>query len=91
MYTVETNRPLGTRLKEHNYNLRLGHGEKSKLAACAIEEGHRIVCDTTHIVQIEPNSNYRKYREAARMLHTHNPISQPNVDIPFIWFPVIKK
>ena len=38
----ETSRPLGTRLREHEYNLRQGNVEKSKLAAHAIEEGHRI-------------------------------------------------
>jgi hypothetical protein len=62
-------------LNKHKHNLGLGNVEKCKLAAHAIEEGHRIVWDKTDIVQTEPNSNYRKHKEAAYVLYTNNPIS----------------
>jgi hypothetical protein len=42
-YNGETITPLGTRLKGHKYNLRLGNVEKPKVDTHAIEEGHRIV------------------------------------------------
>ena len=71
--------------------MKLGNVEKSKLAARAFEEGHIIEWDETAIVQIEPDSNYRKYKDAANMLCTNNPVSQPSVDISSIYFPVIKK
>jgi hypothetical protein len=61
--TGETSRPPGTRLKEHKYNLRLEHVEKSKLTAHTIEEGHRIVWDkqTLHkLNQIVITENTRK-------------------------------
>jgi hypothetical protein len=50
----------------HKENLRLG-AAKSKPDAHAVE-GHRIVWDKTDILQIEPNNNYRKWKEAAYLL-----------------------
>jgi hypothetical protein len=58
-YAGETSRPLGTGLKEHKYNLRLGVVEKSKLAAHAVEEDHRNDWDKTDI-RIKQNNSCRK-------------------------------
>jgi hypothetical protein len=71
--------------------LRLGNVGKCKLAAHAIEEDHRIDRHKTDIVQIEPNDSYRKYKAAAYMLCTNNPISPQSVDISSIWFSIKKK
>jgi hypothetical protein len=62
--------------------------EKSKLAQQAYEEGHRICWKEAKVLQIEPNTTYRKYKEAAHMSLLDDSISQPSLDIP-IWTPVI--
>jgi hypothetical protein len=41
------------------------------------------------ILQIEPNTTYRKYKESADMSLLDQPISQPSLDISSIWTPVI--
>jgi hypothetical protein len=55
-YIGETNRPLEARIKEHKYNLRQGLLEKSKLPQYACEEGRRICCTESKVMQIEPNT-----------------------------------
>jgi hypothetical protein len=67
-YIWETSRPLGTKLKEDKYNLRLGIVGKSKLAAHAIEEIQRTDWDKTYIVQTEASS-YRKYKGATYVMY----------------------
>jgi hypothetical protein len=56
-YTGETGRTLGVRIREHKYNLRQGHFDKSKF-----EEGQKF--DWTHacIFCFESNAIYRKYK-----------------------------
>jgi hypothetical protein len=63
--------------------------EKSKLAQHAYEEGHRIRWKEAKILQTEPNTTYRKYKEAAHMSLLDHPISQPSLDISPIWTSVI--
>jgi hypothetical protein len=41
------------------------------------------------MLQIEPNTTYRKYKETAHMSLLDHPISQPSLDISPIWTPVI--
>jgi hypothetical protein len=41
------------------------------------------------ILQSEPNTTYRKYKEAVHMLCTNYLVSQPSLDISTIWFPLI--
>jgi hypothetical protein len=41
------------------------------------------------VLQIEPNTTYRKYKESAHMSLTDHPTSQPSLDISPIWTPVI--
>jgi len=40
-YIGETGRTLGVRIREHKYNLRQWHFDKSKLASHAFEEGQK--------------------------------------------------
>jgi hypothetical protein len=75
MYIGEIGRPLAVRLEDHKYNLKEGLCDKSKLAAHAFEEGHRIARDRTEILQIECNPVFRKYKETAHMICSSNPIS----------------
>jgi hypothetical protein len=63
--------------------------EKSKLAQHSYEEEHRICWNEAKVLQIEPNTIYRKYKESAHMSLLEHPISQPSVDISPVWTPVI--
>jgi hypothetical protein len=40
------------------------------------------------VLQIEPNTTYRKYKESAHVSLVADPISQPSLDIPPIWTPI---
>jgi hypothetical protein len=83
-YITETSRPLEVRIKEHKYNLIQGLLEKWKLAQHAYEEGHKICWNGAKVLQIEPNTTYRKYKVSAHMsllgLLGH-PISQSSLNI----------
>jgi hypothetical protein len=85
----ETIRPLEVRMKEHKYSLTQSLLEKSKLAQHAYEEGHKICWTKARVLQINPNTRYRKYKESAHMCLLDHPISQPSLDISPIWTPVI--
>jgi hypothetical protein len=74
-YIGETRRPLEVRIKEHKYNLTQGLLEKSKLAQHAYEEGHKICWNKARVLQIEPNTTCRKYKESAHVLLLDHPIS----------------
>jgi hypothetical protein len=69
------------RLREHRHNLKEGLLEKSKLAQHAYKEGRKVGWDKARILDIESHSKYRKYKEAAHMACSINPISQPSLDI----------
>jgi predicted GIY-YIG superfamily endonuclease len=89
-YIGETGRPLAVRLRVHRHNLKDGLLEKSKLAQHAYEEGHRVGWDEAKILDIESNVRYRrKYKEAAHMACSANPINQPSLDFSPIWIPII--
>jgi hypothetical protein len=62
----ETSRPE-VRIKEPNYNLTQGLLKKAKLAQRAYEEGHKICWKEAKVVQVEPNTIYRKYKESAHV------------------------
>jgi hypothetical protein len=47
----------------------------------AYEEGHKMRWDEAKVLQIEPNTTNRKYKESAHMSLLDHPISQPSVDI----------
>jgi hypothetical protein len=74
-YTGETGRPLVVRLREHRHSLKQGLLKNSKLAKHAYEEGHKVGWDKTRILDIGSHSKYRKFKEAAQMACSINPIS----------------
>jgi hypothetical protein len=82
-------RNMQTFRRVHKYNLTQGLLEKSKLAQHAYEEGHKICWNKAKVLQIEPNTTYRKYEESAHMSLLDHRISQPSLDISPIWAPVI--
>jgi hypothetical protein len=43
------------------------------------------------VLLTEPNTIYRKYKEAAHMALLANAISQPSLDLSPIWIPVISE
>jgi hypothetical protein len=49
----------------------------------------RICRRESKVLQIEPNTTYRKYKESAHMSLVDHPISQPSLDISPIWAPFI--
>jgi hypothetical protein len=88
-YIGETSRPLEVRIKEHKYNLTQGLLEKSKLAQHAYDEGHKICWNEARVLQIETNTQFRKYKDSAHISLLDYPSSQPSLDISPIWTPVI--
>jgi hypothetical protein len=72
----------------HKYNLTQGLLAKSELAQ-HVYEGHEICWKEAKVLQIEPNTTYRKYKESAYMSLIDHLISQPSLDISPIWTPII--
>jgi hypothetical protein len=63
--------------------------EKTKLAQHAYEENHKVDWDRARILVIKRNSKLRKYKESPHMAYVGNSISQPSLDFPPIWIPLI--
>jgi hypothetical protein len=80
-YFGETSRLLDVLIKKHRYNLSHCLLEKSKLAQHAYEEGHKICWNEAKVLQVKPNTTYRKYKESAHMYLIDQAISQPSSDI----------
>jgi hypothetical protein len=55
----------------------------------AYEEGHKICWKEVNVLQIKPNTTYRKYKESVHMSLIDHPLSQPILDISPIWTPII--
>jgi hypothetical protein len=55
----------------------------------AYEEGQKICWIEARVLQIEPNTTCRKYKESVHMSLVAHPISQPSSDMSPIWNPVI--
>jgi hypothetical protein len=53
------------------------------------EEGHKTCWKEAEVLQIEPNTTHRKYKESAHMSLVDHPISQPSLDISPIWTPLM--
>jgi hypothetical protein len=60
--------------------------KNSKLAQHA---GHKICWKEAKVLQIEPRTAYRKYKESAHMSQAAHPISQPSLDISPFWTSII--
>jgi hypothetical protein len=62
---------------------------KSKLAQCAYKKDHKMHGKEVKVLQIAPNSTYRKCKEASHMVLADHPFRQPSLFISPIWTPVI--
>jgi len=89
-YSGETIRSLGVRIKEHTYNIMQGYFERPNWLHI---EYHQIDWNQTDVLMLEPNTIYRKYKDATYMLCMDNPISQSSVatSIKSMWLPTLKK
>jgi hypothetical protein len=76
-YIRETSRPLEVCIKEHKYNLTKSLLEKPKIAQHAYEEGHKVYWNEANVLQIEPNTTYRKYKKSANMSLINHPSVNP--------------
>jgi hypothetical protein len=88
-YIRETSRTLEVCIKEHRYNLTQGLLEQSKLAQHTYEEAHKICWNEVKVLQIEPNTTCRKYKESTHMSLIDYPISHPRLGVSPIWTPVM--
>jgi hypothetical protein len=61
--------------KEHKHNLTQGLLEKSNSAQQTYKEGQK-TCWEEDVLQTEPNTTYRKYKESVHMFLVAHPISQ---------------
>jgi hypothetical protein len=84
-YIGETTRPLEVCIKKHKYDLTQGLLEKSKSAHHAYEDGHKLCCKEEKVLQIEPNTTYRKYKESVNMSMVDHPNSKHSLHISPIW------
>jgi hypothetical protein len=89
-YTGETGRPWAVRLGENMQNVE-GHLERSRLAQHSFEKNHCIVWKEAKILEVEINSVYRKYKEAAYLSCLQNPTNKPSTEISPIWYTLISK
>jgi hypothetical protein len=88
-YIGETSRPLEVRIKGHKYNLTEGLLGKSKFTQHAYEDVHKICWTEAKVLQVEPNTTHRKYKESAHMSLIDHPFGQPRLDISPIWTPTM--
>jgi hypothetical protein len=88
MLYSETSRHLEVCIKEHKYNLSLGLLKKTKYAQ-NMYEGHKICWKEAKVLEIEPDTTYRQYKESAHMCLVNYLISQLSLDISPIWTPII--
>jgi hypothetical protein len=67
----------------------LNHLFKSKLAQHAYEEDNKICWKEAKVLQIEPNTTYRKNKKSAHVSLIDHPICQHSLNISLTWTPVI--
>lgn len=76
------------RTKKHKYNLTQSLLKKSKSAQQTYKEGQKICWKEEKVLQMEPNTTYRKYKLSAYMSLEAHPNSQYTLDISPIQAPI---
>jgi hypothetical protein len=69
----------------------IGHLERSILAQHSFEKNRCIVWMEAKILEVEINSVYKKYKEAAYLSCSQKPINKPNNKISPIWYTLISR
>ena len=54
-------------------------------------EYHQIDWNQTEVLELEPNTIYRNYKDATHMSCMYNPISQSSLALSPMWLPLVKK
>jgi hypothetical protein len=74
------------------WNFKSGSGQRSLAECCeygdeqhAYEEGHKICLNEAEVLQIEPNTTDRKYKDFTHLSVIDHSISQPSLDISPMW------
>jgi hypothetical protein len=81
-YMCETGRLMEVCTKEHKYNMIQRLLKTSKWAQHAYEDGHQLCWTEAKVLEIEPNSTYRKNKESAHISLVVHSISQPSLYVP---------
>jgi hypothetical protein len=74
-YIGERSRPPEVHIKKHTQKLTESLLEKSKLAQHKYEESHKICWNEAKVLQNQPDTTHRKYKESAHMSLVDHPIS----------------
>jgi predicted GIY-YIG superfamily endonuclease/uncharacterized protein (UPF0335 family) len=88
-YIGETKRPLEVRIKEHFKCTQLGDTAKSGIAEHVWTNQHRMKWSDAKVLHKEEHWLKRKFIEAAYITQNNHVFSNPSIDIPNIWKPVL--
>jgi hypothetical protein len=88
--TLDKRQPLALCFREYRRNLE-GHLQRSRTVQRAFEKDHGVVYNLATILEIEKNYVYRKYKEAAHMSCSKDPITLPTGEILPICFPLFSE
>jgi hypothetical protein len=90
VYIGQTGRSIGTRLKEHQRNIRLEYPDKSAVADHSINQEHRIQFNNTSILSTQTRYMDRIIREAIEIeLHPYNINRENGFYLSKSWKPLI--
>jgi hypothetical protein len=95
-YIGETGRSIKTRFHEHIQDIKYGRTIKSALSKHVLEHpGHFIASDSASLIEIEPRTNHRKFKEGLYIMKCHNSLNRDDgKHINPIWsnflIPIIK-
>jgi hypothetical protein len=87
-YAWETCGPLAAHLQENGQNRKKYNLQIVKLTQHAYEEGHHTGSNSAKILHITTTSRNGKYKQSGYMTCQENPISEPNLQISHVLFPL---
>ena len=90
-YIGETKRPLAVRVNEHQKKVKQGETTSSKLAEHSWDNEHHFNWVEAKPLMFEDNTFKRKFKEAAMIHATKEPVSQPSIEIQPVWKPLLKQ
>ena len=90
-YIGETKRPLAVRLKEHRLSTQRGETARSGIADHVWSNQHRIKWSEAKVLHKETHWRKRKFLEAAFIEQNQGIFSNPSVEIPNIWKPLLER
>ena len=91
VYIGETKRSFGTRSKEHEAHVRLGHVDKNEIADHCWKRDHRFNFANKSVLDREQNWTSRKIKESIYSVSDKNHINHIQYKLPEIWIPALTK